>query len=248
MRLLCVGLAAVLAFGYLSAAGAETASFDSCRATWDGNRLVLSNRFVAREWQWKNGQLYATSFRDLESGAEWLDPKQAAASPIPKNAAKPVPGAMKFASRSGAMTPVQAPSLVVELTSPAAVTYRFQVFPEARGILMQTVEPAFTGGEKRTAAAPARAQAPTGNETSEPAAKTARLPSDILDSLILNAEHIRLTQVTLLDQTDAHNQLVLENEWLPQRNERELHLEGNLFIAARRSGCGRSSTKSSRPR
>jgi alpha-galactosidase len=191
----------------------------------------MANRFVEREWQWKNGQLYATSFRDLGSGTEWLDAKQAAPSPIPKNTAKPAPGAMKFSSRSGAMTPVQAPSLVVELTSPAAVTYRFQLFPEARGILMQTVEPANPGGEKRTVAEPARIQAPSGNEAPEPAAKKPQLPSDILDSLTLATEHIRLTQVTLLDQTDAHNQLVLENEWLPQRNERELHLEGNLFIA-----------------
>ncbi len=57
------------------------------------------------------------------------------------------------------------------------------------------------------------------------------MKSDVLDALTLNAEHIRVTQVTLLDQTDAHNQLVFTKEWLPQRNERALQLEGNLFIA-----------------
>ncbi len=58
-------------------------------------------------------------------------------------------------------------------------------------------------------------------------ADSAALP----DALDLAAEHIRLTQVTLLDQTDGRNELVFENEWLLQTNERALRLSGNLFIA-----------------
>ena len=166
--------------------------FETCHATWDGSTLVMTNRFIERSWQWKNGQFYAKSFRDAGSGTEWLDSKPAAAA---------TREAMKFSTRSGAMNPVQAPSLVVELTSPAAVTYHFQMFPEGRGVLMQTIVPAHT-----------------------------KLPSDSLESLTLKVEHVRLTQVTL-DQTDAHNQLVFEKEWLPQRNEKPLQLEGNLFIA-----------------
>ncbi len=141
MRNLPFQLLCALAILLSSAQGAETGDFESCHASWDGSRLVMANRFVQREWQWKNGQFFATSFRDLESGTEWLDPKQSTPSPAPKNASLSGPGTLKFSTRNGAMTPVQAPSLVVELASTASVTYRFQIFPEARGVLMQTIEP-----------------------------------------------------------------------------------------------------------
>jgi alpha-galactosidase len=42
-------------------------------------------------------------------------------------------------------------------------------------------------------------------------------------------QHQRLLQVTLVDRTDAHNELVHVKEWLPHRREMELTLEGNLF-------------------
>jgi len=190
---LAISLLTATLFITLPPANAETAAFQSCHASWDGNRLTIANRLVQREWQWTSGSFHATSFRDLESGTEWLDPKH----PVPAQDAKsPL---LTFHSHSGAMSPVEAPSLVVELSTPAETTYRFQIFPEARGVLMQRIEPA------------------------KPA-------SDLLDSLTLNVEHVLLTQVTLIDQTDAHNQLVLENDWLLQRNEKPVQLVGNLFI------------------
>ncbi len=163
---------------------AETAAFQTCHASWDGRSLTLSNAYIERRWQVQKGLLTPASFRDLASGVEWLN------APAPAPSAPP--GDWKFTSRSGPMSAVEAPSLVVELTSPNAVTYRFQLFPEARGVLTRT----------------------------EPT-----------EALTLSAEHMRLTQVTLMDQTDNHNQLVFENDWLPQRNEKALHLEGNVFVA-----------------
>jgi alpha-galactosidase len=176
----------------LSAAGLETASFQSCRASWDGRSLILSNAHIERQWQVQKGLLTPTSFRDLASGAEWLKPPAPAPSSTPSSTPASPPGNWKFTSRSGSMSPVEAPSLVVQLTSPSGVAYRFQLFPDAQGVLTR---------------------------------------ADPLESLTLNSEHIHLTQVTLMDQTDNHNQLVFENDWLPQRNEKDLHLEGNLFIA-----------------
>ena len=41
--------------------------------------------------------------------------------------------------------------------------------------------------------------------------------------------HSLLTQVVLLDNTDQHNELVFENEWLLHPNEAPLALRGNLF-------------------
>jgi len=188
LRLLFVALALSATPALL--AEPQTANFQDCHATWDGDRLTVSNKNIERQWLAVGGQLAAASFRNLSSGSEWLEAPK-------KPSAAPMPGQWKFASRSGVMSPVEAASLVVELTSPESVTFRFQIFPEAHGVLMRMTQP----------------------------------KSEVLESLTLNAEHVALTQVTLMDQTDVHNQLVFETQWLPQRNEKELQLPGNLFIA-----------------
>ncbi|HEY3840816.1 MAG TPA: alpha-galactosidase [Bryobacteraceae bacterium] len=175
-----------MSFGSRLAGAVETASFETCRASWDGTRLTLANSHIERQWVWQKDRLHPISFRDLDSGVEWLAPVPAAARETAK---------LRFTSRAGSATPVQAPSLTVDLESSPSVSYHFQIFPQARGILLQAS------------------------------------PNTLAEMLMLAPEHIRLTQVTLLDQTDVHNQLVFENEWLPQRNEKALQLEGDLFIA-----------------
>jgi alpha-galactosidase len=189
--LAAVKFAVVMPVSLLSAAPEQTADFGSCHASWDGSRLRIGNLYIQREWQWTAGGPRATSFRDLKSGTEWLAEAPGAAT------AGPAPA---FHARSGAMTPVEAPSLVVELSSASGSTYRFRIFPEARGILMQRIE----AGKPK---------------------------SEDMEDLTLAVEHVRLTEVSLMDQTDAHNQLVFEREWLPQRNENPLQLTGNLFAA-----------------
>lgn len=56
------------------------------------------------------------------------------------------------------------------------------------------------------------------------------LADEELGHFHLNQQHIRLTQVIFRDQTDGHNELVFEKEWLLLTAERELALSGNLFI------------------
>jgi alpha-galactosidase len=171
------------------AGAAENAQYESCYANWDGSSLTVGNRHVERRWQLSAGALHATLFRDLDTSAIWLEKRPANPAPASKNG-------FVFSSHSGKASPVEAGSLIVELKSPAtpSQSYRFQIFPEARGILVQSA-------------------------------------ANTLDDLDLAMEHARLTQVTLHDQTDGHNQLVFENEWLLQTNEKPLHLEGDLFIA-----------------
>ena len=49
-------------------------------------------------------------------------------------------------------------------------------------------------------------------------------------TLHFNQQHLRLIQVILQDQTDAHNELVAERSWLLHPSERNLTLAGNLFL------------------
>jgi alpha-galactosidase len=165
------------------AQSAQNAQFETCRAAWDGTTLTIGNRHIERKWQLSGSGLVAVSFRDLDASAEWLAPKSK-----PLGPPDPKIGFV-FSTRGGKASAVEAGSLTVELKP----GYRFQIFPESRGVLVQS--------------------------------------NANLDDLDLAAEHPLLTQVTLHDQTDVHNELVFENEWLLQTNQRPLHLEGDLFIA-----------------
>jgi alpha-galactosidase len=59
--------------------------------------------------------------------------------------------------------------------------------------------------------------------------RDARFIADALEVLDLAPQHLKLAQVRLVDQTDVHNELVFEDEWLLHTAER-LRLSGNLFI------------------
>lgn len=49
-------------------------------------------------------------------------------------------------------------------------------------------------------------------------------------TLSFSEPHLRLTQVLLVDQTDHHNELVHEQQWLLHPSDRNLLLQGNLFV------------------
>jgi len=71
---------------------------------------------------------------------------------------------------------------------------------------------------------------PTGIERDTPDQPAAQPAPDELGHFHLDSQHVRLTQVIFRDQTDIHNELVFEQEWLLHPAERELALPGNLFV------------------
>lgn len=75
--------------------------------------------------------------------------------------------------------------------------------------------------------------APIGIEVDSAVARdagTAPGGDQICLELSLREQHLRLTQVLLVDQTDCHNELVQERQWLLHPSERHLALQGNLFV------------------
>ena len=209
------------------AAAMQSAKFEACYARWDTQQLVIGNAHVERAWKVAGGLLYAASFRDIESGREWIARSSARPAPYPKAAPAGNSAALIFSSRSGRLGPVEAASLEVELKA-ERMTYRFQIFPNARGVVLQLLSTGDgSNGDRATRAAEA---APTGIETAARKVAAAGPLADALEDLDLNVAHARFTQVTLLDQTDAHNELVFEREWLLHPNERSVRVEGNLFF------------------
>jgi alpha-galactosidase len=215
---ICVALLMVCA----SAIGA--ASTDSCYASFSGRELRIGNAHIERRWRLNQGRLYATSFRDLSDGTEWLagmSDQPAPSIPSATDAGAPAPA---FSSRKECSNPVESESLVAELafSGGTPVLYRFRIFPNTAGVSIQVVR----GGGTRIAST-GSGEHVSGVETNPTGAR--KLLPDVLDAFALAPQHLRITQVNLLDQTDIHNELVFEREWLMQNNEK-IRVPGNLFV------------------
>jgi alpha-galactosidase len=218
---LALGLVASAAAGLAQDAG-------SCTASLNGSELTVRNRLVERRWRVQNGLLFATSLRDLSTGVEWLSKPSREAAPTPDRAIPKEERTLTFKSHRGRFGAVQSPSLLAELTAAGTVTlrYTFQIFPNSAGVrIRMSVEglPAVS-----TAAASQQAAGPTGVEAAKPAPRGPAPMVDALELFELAPQHLRLTQVTLADQTDAHNELVFEREWLLHTAER-VEAMGNVF-------------------
>ena len=215
------------------AARAQTsghADFQTCYAQWSESELVLGNSHVKRAWQIRDGLLTATSLRDLDAGVEWLARSAVRPAPYPFASLPHERRTITIMAKTGRCSPVEAESLVVAMTATgrATLNYRFQLFPAARGIAIQFS----VAGESAPAAAAGKKPVETTATGIELASKAAVAPDsgDSLEDLQLAPQHLRFTQATLLDQTDNHNELVSEKEWLLMPNEAALQLSGNVFF------------------
>ena len=219
MQLIRIGAALLL----VCASGPRAASTDSCYASFSGVELKIGNARIERRWRLSKGRFYATSFRDLSNGTEWLIGASDQPAPSVLSVATDTP-APTFSTRRERSNPVESESLVAELafSGSTPILYRFRIFPGAAGVSIQVAR---EGASTTTAAGPA-AHA-SGVETNR-AAASMFLP-DLLDALALVPQHLRITQVNLLDQTDIHNELIFEREWLMQTNEK-IRAPGNLFV------------------
>lgn len=211
--------------------GSQAAGLNDCRASFDGKELVIANRHVERKWLVSGGLLYATSFKDLDTGRQWL--ARPSAQPAPFTVMPPPDGQreMKLSTRRGKAVPVEAESLVAELTAsgPVRLSYRFQVFPDSRGISIQLLESGLAGASTQSVRSGVAPEA-TGIEQDRPAlGAKGKAIADVLEDFHPAPQHLRLTAVRLLDQTDVHNELAFENEWLLHTAER-VRQPGNLFF------------------
>jgi alpha-galactosidase len=194
------------------------------------DRLTIRNQAFTRVWSVDaSGLLNAESFYDAVLGREWL--RQPSPGPRPAAEIPEEPRTLTLRAIP-ALSPVEAESLTAELTATGArltLRYTFQVFPDIRGVRMQF---SLAGGtaSRGTEDAPSPDNEPTGIETDTAfTSAVTNSDADTLDALPLTPLHLRLTQVTLHDQTDRRNELVFENEWLLHTAEAALSLSGCLF-------------------
>jgi alpha-galactosidase len=201
----------------------------------DEGVLTVGNALVERQWRIdEEGRLLPTSLRDRKTRSEWLIGENPSPAPTSSLLLAEEPRHVTLKGRKGKARVVEMPSLTVTLSVTGDTTtteYRFQVFEDSAGIVLQITAPA-TAEVSPSVQETSEAPVATGIETADRAASasTVTVGSDMLEALTLAPLHLRLIQVTLLDRTDEHNELASEQEWLFHPSERRLALAGNLFF------------------
>jgi alpha-galactosidase len=211
--------ASVLAQESNSAPASGNIVFKGCYASWDEKGLTAGNSLFERKWIVRGGQLKAASFRTKNPEREWL----AAVSDRGETN-----GGLKVSASQGQTSTVEAESLQlrVAVLGGKARRYELRVFPDTAGTLLRVEETDADAGVPANAAALPKA---TGVE-SAPTVQAPATPAIGMEELVLEPQHLRLTQVALVDQTDIHNELASEREWLLSPNEERLQCSGNLIF------------------
>ncbi|MFN5578632.1 MAG: alpha-galactosidase [Akkermansiaceae bacterium] len=206
----------------ISTALAERVEHLGCYAEWSETEIIVGNALVERKWTVRDGLLTASSLRDKTSDTEWL--RQPGRQPAPYPGGEPANEKRKlaFTTEKRKLSPVEEECLLVKLVASGAndtFTYQFQIFPKSAGVNLR-----FSGGEAPVSPTVENkeTQKPDGIEQANMAKPDPKKPIQALEDLMLAPQHLRYTQVELKDQTDHHDELVFEREWLPLNDNFEV--------------------------
>jgi alpha-galactosidase len=212
---------------------AERVEHLGCYAEWSETEIIVGNALVERKWTVRDGLLTASSLRDKTSDTEWL--RQPGRQPAPYPGGEPANEKRKlaFTTEKRKLSPVEEECLLVKLVASGAndtFTYQFQIFPKSAGVNLR-----FSGGEAPVSPTMENkeTQKPDGLEQANMAKPDPKKPIQALEDMMLAPQHLRYTQVELKDQTDHHDELVFEREWLPLNDNFEVacnvfHMENPL--------------------
>jgi alpha-galactosidase len=194
---------------------AERVEHGECYAEWNEKELVVGNGLVERKWKMEGGLLTAVSLKDKASGKEWLRQAGRQAAPhVGEGVFLKEERKLVFTSKVGKRSAVEAESLVVELQAAGgkqSFGYRFQVFAGTAGVTMW-----FSGdGGGADDVADGEKKKPDGIEGGGVVEEKRGGAVEALEDFMLSPKHLKYTLVEMTDQTDHHDELVFEKEWLP---------------------------------
>lgn len=213
----------------------DRVTFETCYAEWDASRLIVGNDLIERVYEVVDGNLFTLSLKDKVADVEWISGRLENACWVPNLHLDDKPATWHFEAKPFVQMPVSEPSLQVVLRreNHSSVQHiHFEIHPHSasvtgrlvlEGDVISALDQA-VGDEKEHAE-------PTGVELLDNARRRQGPPViDVMESFALEPQHLRVTQVRMMDRTDGHNELVFENEWLLMLNENNLRLQGNVFV------------------
>lgn len=201
-------------------------------ATLDGETLTLENDLVLRHFVLRGGRLFAASLVDKAAGREWCAGVAGAPSFAPPwEMGEERSWSATLQTLWGTHGVTEGPSLLARLTlrGPAGmIEYTLQMFPGVAGVTVALAR--YEVGDA-AAAGSAHVGAAVATGVEAPASTAGALPGrDTLDVLAIAGNHLALTAVTLVDQTDVHDNLVFEKRYLLHpAAEPRIELGGNVF-------------------
>jgi alpha-galactosidase len=197
-------------------ARAEKMAFKGCYAGWEDGRLTVGNALFERAWVAGDSGLVPVSFVLKNPDTEWLAGSARHAKAT---------GSLAVKSSTGRRSAVGAEGVRLEVTvqGKKAQQVTLWLYPDAAGTLAERLDDETGGGAAKDALA-------SGVESDKPQKGDAAAVAGA-ETLALEPQHLRVTQVTLMDQTDNHNELVSEREWLLMLNEAKFEVQGCVLSA-----------------
>jgi len=202
-------LSCVIVFSQPLSAGSQ--AFRDCHARWDDGKLTVGNARFERTWLAADTGLAAVSFVMKDPDVEWL-----------ADAARKVKtaGKLEVSASTGRRGVVGSEGLRVEVAVSGKMPERrvLWVFPELAGVISERLD-----GVEETQRTE---QQQTSGIEAEPAKAADPAAARGGETLRLQPKHLRVTEIALRDQTDHHNELLHEREWLSWANESPLEIRG----------------------
>jgi alpha-galactosidase len=198
------------ASGYAGAAeSAGQIAFKGCYANWRSNEIVIGNTRFEGKWIVADHQLRPISFQVKGGESEWFEPLS--------NRSNRGKDRLSVDAATGRFGLLESESLRLRITIPEnGKRYReIRVFPEMAGALFfcdQVSDVATNEASKLMV---------------DISPRTNQTPSE---DILLAPQHLNLTEVALVDQSDSHNELVFEREWMLAPNETEFQITNNLIF------------------
>ncbi|HYF50747.1 MAG TPA: alpha-galactosidase [Planctomycetota bacterium] len=190
-------------------------------ATFERDELKAGNALLERRWKLVNGRLHAVSLLDKRTGREWI----LAPSTQPSFVLGAAGEDFSFSTRTGRDLPVESEGLIAELSC-ASHTIRFRVFENSAAVTVQYI--ATETLAEVSVSKEAAGELPSGAEDADRAKRKIEQQVDIIEQFLVRWQGLRFTAVTLRAQTDHHNQLVFEHEYLLHANEQRIAHSGNV--------------------
>ncbi len=192
----------------------------------DGDRLVLENRCIRREFDWNGGHLVSRSLIDRRTGRVWTLAADKPDCALPDQSDEPADGTLEVTDRPA--TAAEPGHLQVDCTVRLAdlwIRRRFRIYPDCPAIACDFYLRGRAAGQWTLADVDA---AGLTNIEDRQAAREGRVRATVMERLATGDRHLKLTAVQFFDVTDRRNNLVAARTILPYRQE--TRLTGNLLL------------------
>ena len=202
--------------------------FKDCYASWDEKELKVGNARFERTWACGSQGLKATSFVIKGDSSVTLAQDSKSGNKGERLEVKAVKGKRSVVGSEGIKLDV-----VVKGADQRLLMW---LYPEAGGVLMQQVSGKVVSKDS------SKKVVTTGSESATKAGKSKSIAG--ADTLKFKSIHLRVNEIELMDQTDRHDELFFEREWLLMLNEAGFDIRGCVLnVEDMISGCGAAFVK-----